>query len=66
LWRYGTDLGDLYRGEMTLRQLWVRMQALPADCPFWLEVEAERERDAVDQQARDIDNVLDMFKPKKG
>lgn len=66
MWRYGTDLADLYRGEMTLRQLWVRMQALPADTPFWVEVESARERDAVDQQVRDIDNVLDMFKPKEG
>lgn len=46
---------------MTLRQLHVRVQALPADCPFWVEVNAAREAAAHEKQLQDIDNVLAMF-----
>jgi hypothetical protein len=27
-WRLGHDLGDIYTGEMTLRQLWLRINLL--------------------------------------
>ena len=49
---------------MTLRQVWVRIQALPDDAPLWLAVRAEQEVAAEKQTLRDLDNVLDMFKPK--
>jgi hypothetical protein len=51
---------------MTLRQVWVRIQALPEDAPLWNAVRAAREVAAERQQLADLDNVLDMFKPKEG
>lgn len=65
--RYGLgDLADLYRDRMTLRQVWVRIQALPGDAPLWEAVRADQEVAAERQKLRDLDNVLDMFKPKEG
>jgi hypothetical protein len=48
---------------MTLRQLWVRFRALPADAPIWAELEAARERRAQEQQVQEIDDTLAMFQP---
>ena len=51
---------------MTLRQVWVRIKALPDDAPLWTAIRAVQEAAAERQQLRDLDNVLDMFKPKEG
>lgn len=65
--RYGLgDLADLYRGRMSLRQVWVRIQALPDDAPLWNAVRVEHELAEERRKLHDLDNVLDMFKPKEG
>lgn len=63
LWRYGTDLADLYRDQMTLRQLWVRIRALPGDSPVHRAVEDARVRAELDQKAQDVDDAIAMVTP---
>ena len=51
---------------MTLRQLWVRFMALPADSPLRVEIAAAQEKATQAQQVRDIDDVLAQFQRPKG
>jgi hypothetical protein len=66
LWVYGnrTDLADFYRGDLTLRQVWVRLRALAEDAPLWVVLEAEQEKAKQRKQADDIDAALAPFKRK--
>lgn len=59
----GVDLGDLYRGAMTPRQLWVRFQALPVDSYIKRVLAAEfadAEERANTLTGDDIDETLRM------
>jgi hypothetical protein len=47
---------------MSLRQAWVRIRALPYGSPLHLAIEKAQEAAELDQQARDIDDVLDMIR----
>lgn len=58
----GIDLADYYRGEMTMRALWVRIQALPAEAWLWRELRAEAERAEEAQVSRDIDEAVAMMR----
>lgn len=62
----GTDLADLYRNEMTLRQLYVRVAALPPESQVAAIV---REARAAEEKARAegrIDAALALVQPKEG
>lgn len=49
---------------MTLRQLWVRIKALPWDAPLWVAVrDAEEQRKQT--KASDIDDALALVQPRK-
>lgn len=46
---------------MTIRQTWVRIQALPVDAPLWAQLaaaEAERDRTAKHPDSAAIDDTL--------
>lgn len=47
---------------MTLRQLWVRIKALPADCPLWVMFERDREEN---EATSAIDEAMSLF-PGRG
>lgn len=56
------DLGDLYRDEMTLRQVWVRFWALPPDAPLLVVLRAEQEKAEADQRSADLDDALTRYR----
>lgn len=61
-----TDLGDFYRGTLTLRQVLIRIQALPDDSPLQLllahqAAQVERERNDAE-----IDQALSVFDKPRG
>lgn len=62
---HGTDLGDFYRGGLSLRQVWVRVKAVlmtDADAPLRRALdEAEEQAQAV-QRERDLDDVLNRYR----
>lgn len=65
-WRLGHDLADIYTGEMTLRQLWLRINLLreEPDSPLrraFREAQAEAEQQKRDA---DLDDALTRYKPK--
>ena len=66
--RYGLgDLGDLYRDRLTLRQLWVRIQACPEDSPLWLAWRSAQERAEAERKVAEVEDTLSIFtKPKEG
>lgn len=65
LWVYGrTDLADFYRGTLTLRQVWVRLRALPEEAPIWAVLDAEREKAEQRKQVDEIDAALAPFQRK--
>lgn len=60
--RYGLgDLADIYRDRMTLRQLWVRIRALPDDSPLAYELAAMAAEAERDKQSTAIDEALNRF-----
>jgi hypothetical protein len=65
LWLHGTDLADLYRGELSLRQVWVRVTAvLMADPNAPLRrslTEAEEKAESARREA-DLDDVLNRYR----
>lgn len=66
LWIHGqTDLGDLYRERLTLRQVWVRLVAMPAEAGWWGILRAEHEKAEAAQQESEIKSLLAQFQPKK-
>lgn len=63
MWVYGhTDLTDFYRDRLTLRQVWVRLVALPAEAPVWGVLEGMEERAKEARQVNEIDQALAMFR----
>ena len=61
LWRYAqTDLTDFYRGALTLRQVWVRFIALPAEAAIWERLREQDERAESARKLADIDDVMQM------
>ena len=66
-WIHGqTDLGDLYRDEMTLRQTFVRLIALPHESRTWTTIRDEAEREQTQEQERELRSMLAQFQPPKG
>jgi hypothetical protein len=60
---YGqTDLGDYYRGDLTLRQLLVRIQALPVDSPLQELLTTQAEEFRQQQNSAEVDRALSIFK----
>lgn len=51
---------------MTIRQLWVRIKALPADAPLWLEYRAAQEEAEVTEQKKAMDDALAPFRSPRG
>lgn len=47
---------------MSMRQLWVRIQALPADCPLWVAVDDDRAESEAKAEAESIDETLAMMR----
>lgn len=71
MWVYGhTDLTDFYRDRLTLRQVMVRLLALPATppnrAPIWDLLEDMDTQAAARRQVADIEGALARFKPKEG
>lgn len=62
--RCGWDLADLYRDRMSLRELWVRVQALPHDAPLWTVQAAAVEKAKAEKRSADIDDALNRYKQK--
>lgn len=60
--RCGWDLADVYRDRLTLRQVWVRIKALPPDAPLWAAVAADEDRSERARLADDIDAALTMMR----
>ncbi len=62
---YGTDLADLYRNEMSLRQLWVRIKSLPPPSPLQsplpLHVALEKAAKETDSPADAAQEALERF-----
>jgi hypothetical protein len=44
-----------------MRQVWVRINALPFDAPLWEERHAAREKAEAEKQVADIEDVLKPF-----
>ena len=47
---------------MTLRQLWVRIQALPDDCPLWVAIANDRIEADAKAESDSIDETLNMMR----
>lgn len=63
MWVYGhTDLGDYYRGDLSLRQVMVRLLSLPAESPTWDVIREQEEQAQARRQVADIEDVLARFK----
>lgn len=60
--RCGWDLADLYRDELTLRQLWVRLKALPADAPLVAALNAAEEQAQRAEEAAAVDDAMAMMR----
>lgn len=43
---------------MTLRQVWVRIKALPYDSPLWIEWRAAEEKREAEERVSEIEDVL--------
>lgn len=50
---------------MSLRQFWVRLKALPDDSPLHDAFRAAQAKAEIDQQSRDVDDALEMMRPKE-
>lgn len=61
-----TDLGDFYRGSLTLRQVLVRILALPLDSPLQQLLAAQAEEVEQRRNAADIDKALSVFDKPRG
>lgn len=57
----GIDLADLYRERMTLRQLWVRIRALPPESAVHRSVHEAGEKADADQLERGVLDALAIF-----
>lgn len=47
---------------MSLRQLWVRIKALPQDAPLWLEVARDQAEAEAKAEADSLDETLAMMR----
>jgi hypothetical protein len=63
--RCGWDLADVYRDRMTIRQLWVRIRALPADAPLWESYRAEEQKAEQAKRSAALDDVHNRYLPKR-
>lgn len=52
----------MYRGELSLRALWVRVMALPPDSPLMLQLEQDRAETEARAEYDSIDETLAMLK----
>ena len=67
MWAHAhTDLTDFYRDRLTLRQIHVRIKALPGDCYLQQVLTEAAEKAKRDQDESDLLAILDKFKPEKG
>lgn len=67
LWVHGrTDLADLYRDRLSLRQVWVRYRALPAEAPIWAVLRDEYEKAENEKREAEVAALLAQFQPAKG
>jgi hypothetical protein len=51
---------------MTIRQVWVRVKALPHDAPLWAAERAAIEKAEKQQRDTALDDALTRYQPKKG
>lgn len=58
---HGIDLADLYRERMTLRQVWVRVRALPPGSAVHRSVQDGLEKAESSQMVQDVEDALAMF-----
>lgn len=56
------DLADLYRDRLTLRQLWVRLKALPADSPLHESLLREQQEADEAKRVADLDDALNRYR----
>ena len=62
LWVHAqTDLADFYAGRLTLRQIWVRMGAMPPETFCGAVVRTLAERAEAASKFSDVDAALNMF-----
>ena len=54
-----TDLGDFYRGTLSLRQIQVRIAAMPLDAPL---IQVLEERESRMRQQVEFDSALAPFR----
>ena len=63
MWVYAhTDLGDFYRDRLTLRQIWVRIKALPPDAPLIAVIEAMDADAEAEAKQREVEETLARFR----
>lgn len=60
--REGWDLADFYRDNLTLRQVWVRIKALPPGSPLHIAIDREQETADRDRMAADVHAALGPFR----
>lgn len=65
-WRLGCDLGDIYTGAMTLRQMWLRVNDVAQDphSPMARALRAAQVLAEEQERAAALDDVLTRYQPK--
>lgn len=58
----GWDLSALYRDEMNLRQLRVRLNALPHDAPLRLAIETAQEQAVQAEREAAVNDALNRYR----
>lgn len=62
LWVYGqTDLGAYYRGDLTLRQLYIRLISLPTEAPVMDVLRAEQDKAEANRRVSAVEATLSKF-----
>lgn len=62
LWVFGrTDLTDYYRGDLTLRQIYVRLVSLPDDAPARALLHEEQERADAERRVTELERQRSDF-----
>lgn len=62
--REGWDLGDLYRGAMSLRSTWIRLRCLRPDAPLFAALREDEELEAEQERNAAIDDALNRYRPR--
>lgn len=62
--RNGWDLGDLYRGDMSLRSFRVRVRSLEPDSPLHAALAEAEAKHVEDERFSAVDDALNRYRPK--